>query len=46
MDRSIVITDQYYENNCYHITMASEGNDQMISYQHFVDSHVTRSECD
>ena len=22
-----MITDQYYENNCYHVTMASEGND-------------------
>ena len=40
MDCSIVITDQYYENNCYHVTMASEGKDLMISCQHFVDSHV------
>ena len=40
-----MIADQYYENNCYHVTMASEGKDLMISYQHFVDSHVTRSEC-
>ena len=31
---------QYYENNCYHVTMASEGKDLMISCQHFVDSHV------
>ena len=37
-----VIIDQYYENDCYHITMASEGKDLVISYQHFVDS---RSEC-
>ena len=22
MDCSIVIADQYYENNCYHVTMA------------------------
>ena len=35
-----MITDQYYENNCYHVTMASEGKDLMISCQHFVDSHV------
>ena len=40
MDCSIVIADQYYESNCYHITMASEGKDLMISCQHFVDSHV------
>ena len=32
MDCSIiVITDQYYENNCYHVTMASEGKGLMIS---------------
>ena len=31
---------QYNKNNCYHVTMASEGKDLMISYQHFVDSHV------
>ena len=35
-----MITDQYYENNCYHVTMASEGKDLMISCQSFVDSHV------
>ena len=36
MDCSIVITDQCYENNnCYHVTIASEGKDLMI-----VDSHV------
>ena len=40
MDYSIVITDQYYENNCYHVTMANEGKDLMIFCQHFVDSHV------
>ena len=40
MDCSIVITDQYYETNCYHVTMASEGKDLMISCQHFVDLHV------
>ena len=40
MDCSIVITDQYYENNCYHVTMASEGKDLMTSCQHIVDSHV------
>ena len=41
MDCSIVITDQYYENNyCYHATMASEGKDLMISCRLFVDSHV------
>ena len=37
MDCSIVITDQY---NCYHVTIASEEMDLMISCQHFVDSHV------
>ena len=31
MDCSIVITDQYYENNCYHVTMASEGKDMIIN---------------
>ena len=40
MDCSIVIADQYYENNCYHVTMANEGKDLMISCQQFVDSHV------
>ena len=41
MDCSIVITDQYYETNCYHVTiMASEGKDLMISCQSFVDLHV------
>ena len=43
MGCSIVITDQYYENNCYHVTMASEyeGKDLMISCWHFfVDLHV------
>ena len=35
-----MITDQYYENNCYHVTMASEEKDLMISCQHLVDSHV------
>ena len=35
-----MITDQYYENNYYHVTMASEGKDLMISCQHLVDSHV------
>ena len=42
MDCSIVIADQYYENKCYHVTMASasEEKDLMISCQHFVDSHV------
>ena len=39
MDCSIVITDQYYENS-YHVTMASEGKDLMISCQSFVNSHV------
>ena len=24
----------------YHVTIASEGKDLMISYQHFVDLHV------
>ena len=37
MDCSIV---QYNENNCYYVTMESEGKDLMISCQHFVDSHV------
>ena len=39
MDCSIV---QYYynENNCYHVTMESEGKDLMIYCQHFVKSHV------
>ena len=41
-----MITDQYYENNYYHVTMAREGKDLMISCQHFVDSHVLyRSKC-
>ena len=47
MDCSIVITDQYYENNyCYHVTMGRlsdiriEAKDLMISCQHFVDLHV------
>ena len=31
---------QYNENNCYYVTMESEGKDLMISCQHFVDSHV------
>ena len=35
-----MITDQYYEYNCYHVTMANEGKDLMISCQHFVDLHV------
>ena len=35
-----MIAGQYHENNCYHVTMASEGKDLMISCQHFVDSHV------
>ena len=35
-----MIADQYYENNCYHVTMANEGKDLMISCQHFVDSHM------
>ena len=35
-----MITDQYYETNCYHVTMASEGKDLMISCQSFVDLHV------
>ena len=39
MDCIIVINDHYYENNCYHVTMASEGKDLMISC-HFVDPHV------
>ena len=40
MDCSIVITDQYYENNCYHITMESEEKDLMISCRYLVDSHM------
>ena len=35
-----MINDQYYENDYYHITMASEGKGLMISCQHFVDLHV------
>ena len=35
-----MITDEYYENNYYHVTMAREGKDLLISCQHFVDSHV------
>ena len=31
---------QYNENNCYYVTMESEGKDLIISCQHFVDSHV------
>ena len=35
-----MITDQYYENNYYHLTMAREGKYLMISCQQFVDLHV------
>ena len=40
-----IYTDQYYENNCYHETTASEGKDLMISFWLCYYYHTARK-CD
>ena len=42
---SIVIIDQYYENNHYYTIIMQQCKDLVISCQYCVDSHVTRNKC-